>query len=86
MTYKHDLIRTIELPPMIQHAHNVADLCERIFPASALSTINVDSDFFASWAILAVRNSDLSAFNAPLLERIPGELNTFFLSGPGGHG
>ena len=78
MSYKPDLIGTIELPPMIQRAHNAADLCEQVFPATALSTINADSDFFASRAILAVRNADSSAFNAPLLERMPGELHTFY--------
>jgi len=78
MSYNPDLIGTIELPPMIQCAHEVADLCERVFPATMLSTINADSDFFASRAILTVRNADISAFNAPLLERMPGQLHTFY--------
>jgi hypothetical protein len=78
MSYDPDCIGTVELPPMVQRAFDVADLCERVFPATTLSTINADSDFFASRAILAVRNADLSAFNTPLLERMPGELRTFY--------
>jgi hypothetical protein len=78
MSYEPELIGSIELPQIIYHAHDAAELCERVFLAAILSTIIADSDFFASQAILAVYNADLLAFNAPLLEQMPGELHTFY--------
>jgi len=67
-----------ELPPSVQRAYSSEDLCDKVFPAVAMAGIDPESDFFASRAILAVRNTDLSSFNAKLLERLPGELQTFY--------
>jgi len=72
------LRKEIELPQGVQRAYSPEDLCEKVFPAASMAGIDPHSDFFASRAILAVRNADLSSFNTKLLERLPGEQRTYF--------
>jgi hypothetical protein len=78
MSFNLVLQGEIELPPFIQRAFSVKDLCEKVYPATAMAEINAESDFFASRAILAVHNTDLSPYNTKLLEQLPGELQTFY--------
>jgi len=63
---------------MIYYIYSSVDLYKRVFLVSVLSIITIDSDFFASQAILVVCNTDLSAFNVPLLEQMPGKLYTLY--------
>jgi len=61
------LRKEIELPQGVQRAYSPEDLCEKVFPAASMAGIDPHSDFFASRAILAVRNADLSSFNTSCL-------------------
>jgi hypothetical protein len=78
MSYDPDLQGSIELLSLIQRAWSEADLCERVFPAATLANIDANSDFFASRAILAIRNADLTEINATLMGRLPNEAETLY--------
>lgn len=78
MSYDDALIGDVELPPYVHRAESVAELCERVFPADDLARNDPESDFFSQRAILAVRNADLGAYNAPLLDQLPGEPLTMY--------
>jgi hypothetical protein len=78
MSYDPALQGNIELPAMIPQVQNEAELCEHVFPAAQLRDSRSDPDFFASRAILAVRNVDLKELNKELLEMLPGNPHTLY--------
>jgi hypothetical protein len=78
MSYDPALQGRIELPAMIPQAQSEAELCEHVFPAVRLISSRSDPDFFASRAILAVRNVDLKDLNKALLDVLPGELHALY--------
>jgi ATP-dependent DNA helicase PIF1 len=78
MSYEYSSIGSIELPSYIHKVWSDTELCERVFPAAEMAQVNGDSDFFASRAILTIRNVDLDQFNQALLNKIPGELHTLY--------
>lgn len=78
MSYDPGLIENIQLTPYVQRAVNVNDLCNRIFPPAQLANVHDAFEFFADRAILAVRNTDLAEFNAPLLQRLPSRADMAF--------
>jgi hypothetical protein len=73
------LIGSIELLSYIPHTKSKAEICECIFPALQIAQVDGDSDFFSSWAILAIHNDDLDQFNKPLLDMIPSNLYTLYV-------
>ena len=78
MSYNPSLLGQIPLPSYIHQVRDKSELCERVFPASQLSQVDGDSDFFASHAILSVRNVDLDEVNCQLLDKIFGLQETLY--------
>lgn len=64
MSYDPALQARIELPAMIPRSQTEVELCEYVFPAAQLARSRSDPEFFASRAILAVRNVDLEGWKS----------------------
>ena len=73
-----DMNGPIKLPEYLRRVTTAADLCEAVFPRAELRNPNRDPDFFASRAILAVRNDQLPPHNDMLMDELPGELKTYY--------
>ncbi|OXV05170.1 hypothetical protein Egran_07062, partial [Elaphomyces granulatus] len=61
----------VTLPPYIPRVSTTAQLCEAVFPCAQLANASRDPDFFASRAILAIRNDQLPPLNSMLMDQLP---------------
>ncbi|KAJ5438204.1 uncharacterized protein N7458_009202 [Penicillium daleae] len=64
MSYREELQARSRCP--------IEELCDAIYPATALSAITGDLDFFAERSIITIRNDVVTVFNDQLISRMPG--------------
>ncbi|KAJ5865150.1 uncharacterized protein N7529_007066 [Penicillium soppii] len=73
MSYREELQGSITLPQYIPRSDTVEELCDTIYPATALSATTGDLEFFAKRSIITIRNNAVTVFNDQLINRMPGD-------------
>jgi len=72
------LIGILSLPFYIQAYTQPEDLIHLVYPTNILITALQDIQVFANHCILAFHNDTVNKFNTAVLDKLPGEAQTFF--------
>ena len=68
----------IKLPLFIHTVANITDLCDFVYPPELLQVAHFQHTIFQNRAVLAPHNDTVSDFNSILLQKISGQLHSFY--------
>jgi len=77
-SYKTSLIGLISLPTYIQAYTQLKDLINCVYPPTILATAFQNWQAFLNRCILAFHNDTVNSFNAAVLDKLPGQSQTFY--------